>query len=203
MAWAQSSTTDRLREKTGVYLALVHHSGKDASRGSRGHSLLPAAIDTEIEVTRDEGSKISTARVTKQRDLPTEGSFSFTLRQIELGIDQDNDPVTSCVIEETEADAAASAKRKRLPDAAKIALDTLRKALTEAGQDAPGSNHIPPSARVVDVETWRRFHYAGTASDGQSADARKKGFQRVRQQLQAHGIVCVHTDLCWIATHDA
>ena len=194
---------DRLRDETGAAIVLVHHSGKDAARGARGHSLLRAATDTEIEVTRDDGTRVSTARVMKQRDLPTEGSFAFTLRQVELGLDADGDPVTSCVLEETEADAAASVKRKRLPDAAKIALNTLRKALTEAGQDAPGSNHIPHSTRVVDVETWRRFHYAGTASDGQSADARKKAFQRVRQQLQAHGIVCVHTDLCWIATHDA
>jgi hypothetical protein len=60
------------------------------------------------------------------------------------------------------------------------------------------SNHIPAGARVVDIEMWRRYHYAGTASDGQTPEARKKAFQRVRQRLQAAGVVGIHTDLIWI-----
>ena len=38
---------DRLRDETGGAVLLVHHSGKDLSRGARGHSLLRAATDTE------------------------------------------------------------------------------------------------------------------------------------------------------------
>ena len=33
---------------------LVHHTGKDTAKGARGHSLLRAATDTEIEVKREE-----------------------------------------------------------------------------------------------------------------------------------------------------
>src|SRR5204863_5294247 len=39
---------DRLRAATGATILIVHHTGKDTSRGARGHSSLRAATDTEI-----------------------------------------------------------------------------------------------------------------------------------------------------------
>jgi hypothetical protein len=188
---------DRIREKTGVYLALVHHSGKDASRGSRGHSLLPAAIDTEIEVTRDEGSKISTARVTKQRDLPTEGSFSFTLRQIELGVDQDSDPVTSCVVEEAESTDAPKTKRAKLPAAQRRALQLLADAVDRAGEIPPASNHIQNGIACVTEELWRRYCYEGGISAGDQ-EAKQKAFLRAAAELVASGKVGQWGQWVWL-----
>ena len=71
--------TDRVREATGAHVNYVHHTGKDTAKGSRGHSLLVAATDTEIEVARVNKESPSTARVTKQRDLPLEGEWAFNL----------------------------------------------------------------------------------------------------------------------------
>lgn len=88
---------DAVRLSTGATVVLVHHMGKDETRGARGHSSLKAALDTEIEVSvRD---KVHVATVTKQRDLPSGEQFPFTLQVVELGVDQDGDPVTSCVVE--------------------------------------------------------------------------------------------------------
>ena len=44
---------DKLRAATGAHIMLLHHTGKDKSQGARGHSLLRAAVDTEIEMTWD------------------------------------------------------------------------------------------------------------------------------------------------------
>lgn len=90
---------DHIRRATGAHIMLIHHSGKDGGKGARGHSSLRAAIDTEIELTRDEIGMIS-AEVTKQRDGPTGYKFSYTLRQVVLGEDQDGDQVTTCVVEQ-------------------------------------------------------------------------------------------------------
>ena len=57
---------DRLREATGAHVAVVHHTGKALGQGARGHSLLRAAIDTEIEISRPEGARQSIALVSKQ-----------------------------------------------------------------------------------------------------------------------------------------
>jgi len=51
---------------------------------------------------------------------------------------------------------------------------------------------------VVEVETWRRYHYVGTATDGQTEEARKKAFQRAREKLQAAGTIGLHAELVWI-----
>ena len=83
---------DALRKASGAHILVVHHSGKDASKGARGHSLLRAATDTEIEI-RD-----GQIAVTKQRDLDGSWSTPFSLEEVELGRDEDGDAITSCVI---------------------------------------------------------------------------------------------------------
>lgn len=93
------NSVDHIREFTGAHVMLVHHTGKEGSRGARGHSSLRAAIDTEIELTRDEEIGVISAEVTKQRDGPTGYKLSYTLRLVELGKDQDGDAVTTCVVE--------------------------------------------------------------------------------------------------------
>lgn len=82
---------DRLREKIGCHVLVIHHSGKDAARGARGHSLARAAVDTEIEVK--DGELI----VRKQRDLEFIAPLRFRLQSVELGTGVDGEPVTSAV----------------------------------------------------------------------------------------------------------
>jgi hypothetical protein len=94
------SAGDRIREETGAHVCWVHHSGKDAARGARGHSSLRAAVDTEIEVTADETTKTHTLEVTKQRDLGSKGKrLSARFLPIELGLNQWGKPITACVVE--------------------------------------------------------------------------------------------------------
>jgi len=91
---------DAIRERTGVHIMLVHHSGKDASKGARGASALRAACDTEIELSFDEETRVRTARATKQRDMETGAEINFVLQIVELGQDADGDQVTTCIIRE-------------------------------------------------------------------------------------------------------
>jgi len=91
---------DAIRERTGVHIMLVHHSGKDASKGARGASALRAACDTEIELSFDEETRVRTARATKQRDMETGAEINFVLQIVELGEDADGDQVTTCIIRE-------------------------------------------------------------------------------------------------------
>lgn len=88
----------RIQAETGAHVMLIHHSGKDASRGLRGHSSLHAALDSEIELTAN-GTEVK-ATTTKQRDLAFRAPIHFALRAIEIGQDEDGDPVTSAVCEQ-------------------------------------------------------------------------------------------------------
>lgn len=89
---------DRIREATSTHVMVVHHTGKDAARGARGHSSLRAATDTEIEVSEDEDTGERTAKATKQREYSGGEEWRFTLEPMELGKDQDGDPVTTCTV---------------------------------------------------------------------------------------------------------
>ena len=87
----------RLQDATGATVLLVHHSGKDASRGARGWSGLRGAVDVEIEITRKGDDRL--AKVTKQKDGEDGALFPFRLLSVDLGQDSDGVPLTSCVVE--------------------------------------------------------------------------------------------------------
>ena len=67
---------DRIRIASGAHLMVIHHTGKDDAKGARGHSLLRAAADTEIEVSREqrEPSRLtsqSSAIVSPDKPMPS------------------------------------------------------------------------------------------------------------------------------------
>ncbi len=84
-----------VQQMTGGLIVLVHHTGKDLSRGMRGHSSLHAALDAAICVTNAEAGRHW--ELAKSKDSDDGSQHQFQLKQIELGRDSDGDPVTSCV----------------------------------------------------------------------------------------------------------
>lgn len=93
---------DEIRQETGACVLFIHHSGKDAARGARGHSLLRAAIDTEIEIKADPETNSHSATIVKQRDLKKGDLFGFGLEIVTLGENQHGEPVTTCIVREDE-----------------------------------------------------------------------------------------------------
>jgi hypothetical protein len=57
----------RFRDVTGAAVCVVHHCGKDASRGMRGHSALLGALDAELAV-EGSGNDDRILRTGKVRD---------------------------------------------------------------------------------------------------------------------------------------
>lgn len=86
---------------------LVHHSGKDATKGARGWSGLRAAADAEIAVIRDPQSNARVIRIGKQKDSADGVEYPFTLGVVHLGDDEDGDPITSCVVQGTPLETLA------------------------------------------------------------------------------------------------
>lgn len=101
-----------LQSSLGGLVVVLHHSGKDLLRGLRGHSSLLAALDAVIEVSRDGDRR--EWKVSKSKDGGDGESQSFRLAVVELDVDADGWPVTSCVVE-SEAPAAEAVGRARVP----------------------------------------------------------------------------------------
>ena len=86
----------KTRDLTGAGFMLVHHAGKDNTKGARGHSSLSGAAATEIEVASDGDERA--AYVRKQRDYRGGEKFEFSLDVVVVGKDEDGDDVTTCVV---------------------------------------------------------------------------------------------------------
>lgn len=88
-----------LQSMTGGLILLIHHSGKDESRGMRGHSSLFAAMDTVIEVSKSGNRKCW--KLAKSKDGEDGISYPFDLEKVSLGVDKFGKEVSSCVVKET------------------------------------------------------------------------------------------------------
>lgn len=85
-----------IHRATGALVILVHHAGKDLTKGARGWSGLRAAADAEIEVSRQDPVRM--LRMSKQKDGEDGTKFYFDLTTIPIGQDEDGDLITSCVM---------------------------------------------------------------------------------------------------------
>ncbi len=78
-----------LRDVSGAMVLLVHHSGKDATRGARGWSGIKAAMDAEIEVVKhDTGER--EIRLTKMKDGDDGLRWGVKLEIVLTGKDKHN-----------------------------------------------------------------------------------------------------------------
>lgn len=89
-----------LQALTEGLVLIVHHTGKDASRGARGHSSFFAALDAAIEVRRDTSTGQRSWSIAKAKDGEDGIQHFFDLKQIHLGVDADGDAITSCVVQQ-------------------------------------------------------------------------------------------------------
>lgn len=114
-----------LQRLTDCLVILIHHTGKDESRGLRGHTSLLAALDACIEVKRMEDARSWTT--SKSKDDNDGAEFCFKLFVEHLGSDEDGDPITSCAIEPvTEAALPRAPKKKALlKENQKIVLEAI------------------------------------------------------------------------------
>lgn len=179
----------------------VHHRPKDAeSAEPRGHSSLKGGVDTVLLIESGTPRRIS---VTKQKDAEIADDMAFNLRSVDLGHDEDGDPVTSCVIEITDA-APRTPKGAKLAPGPSLALAALERAIREDGQFAPAN--IPDdlarpgvSFKVATLKDWQTLATIAMADPDKSADTIARTFRRNREKLQALKVVHVHGDYAWPA----
>lgn len=183
---------DVLRRGTGANIMLIHHSGKDVARGARGHSSLRAAVDTEIELTRDEVGLI-TAEVTKQRDGPTGCKFPYILRQVELGIDQDGDQVTTCLVEPVNVSTSGI---NSVQGPGRVALNVLSDLLSERGEVMRDPRY--PASPCVPLRDWMEGCIAlGELSTSSKRETHRRVFNRELAVLKRAKVISVRDELVW------
>ena len=193
---------DAIRQRTGVHIMLVHHSGKDTSKGARGASALRAACDTEIELTIDEDTRVRTAKATKQRDMETGAEINFALQVVELGQDADGDQVTTCIIREATDEEMEEAQSDIRPQGANQKL--FRKCFNQLrGEGVGGPN--PAGAGFPDAHKFwcidksnLEAHFMGKVTTKNP----QQTFTQTLTKLIEKGYCEMNEGKIWIVTKD-
>jgi KaiC/GvpD/RAD55 family RecA-like ATPase len=184
----------------------VHHRPKDAeSTEPRGHGSLKGGMDTVILV---EAGLTKKATVTKQKDGETGDKTLFTLLPVQLGIDEDGEDVTSCVLQHATVDMNLPADpiaraRAKLSDKNKVVLAALGKALEHDGEAVPAE--IPDTVinrvartKVAQIEAWRTRALSGLRTGPDTnPDSDRRTFDRSKMKLQSLGIIGVWEGFAW------
>lgn len=140
---------DKIRKATGAHVMVVHHSGKDQAKGSRGHSSLRAATDTEIEIAEGQ------IAVTKQRDLDRAFSTAFRLNVVTLGADEDGEPITSCTVDVVRQHVEPTSPATPTEQ---IVFDALGVLISTCDQPARG-------VKLVDISSFLTEQQSGMSMD--------------------------------------
>lgn len=188
---------DQIREATGAHVAVVHHNGTNKDKKGRGHSSLECAADTMVLVEKHSGG--NTAKVTKNKDDEDGWSVGFRLEIVEVGTDEDGDPITSCAV--FPADIIEAAANHRLTGDKATAWHALIEVMISDGRIIPDHTGIPDDFKCVEVEVWRQEFYA-RAADKPSQDAKQKAFKRAMVGLRDASRVGYRDNLVWIVDRD-
>ena len=158
------SAAKELQNRINGLVVLVHHTGKDATKGLRGHSSLLAALDAAVEVSRDGDRR--DWRVAKSKDGQDGEIQPFRLKIKTLGIDEHGEPITSCVVM---PDTAPREVRAKLAGGTnqRLILDALGPLFKAGATGKPGAPPVRPcikldaavvmaASRLITVEEKRK-----------------------------------------------
>ena len=185
---------DIVRATFNCLVLVIHHCGIQKNR-PRGHTSLSGADDAQIAVARDDDSNII-VKIEHMKDGDASAPMASRLERIELGTDDDGDPITSCII--VPAEVGAAQQGPKLPATAKLALDLLRALVaTDGNPPAPGDN-IPTNARPVSAVAWRdRFYNAYPTT---KPDTKQKAYVRAVLKLQEKKLIEIWSTYVWLVS---
>lgn len=176
---------DLIRQKTGAHVCLIHHAGKDQSRGARGHSSLRAAVDTEIEIVKTSENQIISAEVKKQRDGKIPEPFYFQLEPVFLEKDEDGDDLFSCVLVETDQ-RPTKRKKAQKKDALRVYKDIFTNCLLDKGQKRLLNSAMPQVSCVTRAEYIEALHNRDVSAAKETKD-KEKTYRRNLEKLILEG----------------
>jgi AAA domain-containing protein len=186
-----------LRHDTSAHIAIIHHGTKSSNGATpRGHSSLTGADDALVEVLKlEDGSRSVT--VVHAKDDADGMRWGFDLESVELGKDQDNDPITTLIVNEKTDAAAATNKPTSLSNGEKIAMRCFASAMMTCQIMATVGDDFQEHAVIRDAD-WRAAFYR-EAMPGETHDARRMAYKRAVTGLLAKGVIRTQDDFIWKA----
>ncbi|MBB3231067.1 AAA family ATPase [Halomonas stenophila] len=145
---------DELRQRWKCSILVVHHSGKDATKGARGSTVLRGAVEAEYAVEQDELGAV-TISCGKMKDAAFPAQLSFTLAPVKLPLVDDNgEAVTSVVLEPIDGYEPPQRGKVGRGKNQTLALRELQRLYVEH-HDRLESGGADPEEAMVRIDDWR------------------------------------------------
>ena len=188
---------DHILTETKAHVTAIHHSSWNGERG-KGAIDLDGAVDASFMVKKDGGKHRFVCDGTN--DGEDGDVLSFSMKSIQIGVDEEGEPTTAPVV----VPAAADVKMKSSAEITKSknarALQLLAE-LTERDGVDPESPGYPEGTMVVSLEAWRQAVY-DDAGDRMQPEAKRQRFNRCKKDLVAEGIIGETPLWVWMIRQD-
>ena len=208
----------RIQRMLGCAMMVLHHSGKDATKGLRGHSSLLGAVDTQLELMKIDatpnpsspiaGSGILT--ISKQKDGQDGLKIGFEMVKVEiqsgtLGISEAQISLAvrasdEAIQQQMQSQAVShQEKPRKLQENQQVALNAIHKAIERNGHMTNVGNQ---RHKTVTVNEWKE-EFVKLKGDSSSINT---DFYKGKKSMFAKELVGYHkTDVaeyCWIIYPD-
>jgi hypothetical protein len=201
----------KLQELYACALMVIHHSGKDVTKGLRGHSSLLGAVDTELEIQRQDsvinsadlsviGNAILT--VSKQKDGADSIQIGIEVISIEIGMsDLGFETITSLAIRQNQDIASSTSKGSKNNQGSggnqRIEMDSLMKVIKAKAsyREVDGISRYG-----VTLDDWRDEFWSMKGCTEEDKAAFRKAWMRARERLVSVNKIVIGDNFVWLKT---
>jgi len=201
----------KLQEIYACALMVIHHSGKDVTKGLRGHSSLLGAVDTELEIQRQDsvinssdasviGNAILT--VSKQKDGADSIQIGIEIVSVEIGMsDLGFETLTSLAIRQNQDIASTSQKGSKNNQGSggnqRLEIDSLMKVIKAKAsyREVDGISRYG-----VSLDDWKAEFWSMKGCTEDDKTAFRKAWMRARERLVSVNKIVIGDNFVWLKT---
>jgi hypothetical protein len=187
-------SADAIRDAFNCTTIVVHHCGLAQDR-PRGHTSLTGAADAQLAVKRDRKANVVTLTVEYMKDGAEGEEIVSRLELVEVGTDDDGDPITSMVVEPVEGYVSPPGAGK-LSDKQHNAMQTLFRGINDSGELLPATFGLPMPTKGLKAEDWKELLFRSGDLDRDAANPRTD-FSRLKNQLKSKNKIVERDGLIW------
>lgn len=192
-------------EETGAQVIIIHHTGKDETKGARGAIALTGATDTMFKVVRSKMPKQYYLICERQKDFEPFEPMTFNMTLIDTGYKNKSGDAITSLVPEIAVDVAVveTGSKKNLSPVQKKILKILVDIIKTKGK--PMSEEILeqqdglllPEDMTVSINDWRKEAISKDISTGE-LKAKYQAFNRTVEQLITQNYIDVLDGEVWI-----
>ena len=201
--------TGKLQELFECALLVIHHTGKDITKGLRGHSSLLGGCDTVLEIQRQDSvinsadpSVIGNAilKLSKQKDGADSIEVGIEIVLVEIGTsDLGFEALTSLAVRHNPDIAGGNSKASKNNAGfglnQRIEIDSLIKAIKSKGsyREVDGTSRYG-----VSLDDWRSEFWSMKGCTDEDKDSFRKAWLRARERLVSVNKVVIGSGWVWL-----